>query len=135
MTSMSTEAKSATEYWYVIFTGPKYINLLTPFLTDSFHHVYAMKKTEGEMMWQVINPMRSHIHVTLESIDVYPHPRVYAGDDAIILPVKAIIDTTRFRGTLGVFNCVEVIKGLLGIKEFWIWTPHQLYKYLRGHYG
>lgn len=128
-------SESTTEEWYVVFTDSKYNNVLTPFLTEGFHHVYAMQKTEGGIMWHIINPMRSHIHVDLEPVDKYPHPRVYAGDDAIILPIKAIIDTSRFRGTLGVFNCVEVIKGLLGIREFWIWTPYQLYKHLRGYYG
>jgi hypothetical protein len=125
---------SVTEEWYVIFTNPKYKNVLAPFLQEGFHHVFAMKKTEGGLMWQIINPMRSHIHVDIEAVDTYPHPRLYAGGDAIILPVKAKIDTLRFRGTLGVFNCVEVVKGLLGIKEFWIWTPYQLYKHLRGYY-
>lgn len=127
-------SKEVTEKWWIIFSNAKYDNILTPFVQDGFQHVYAMKKTEGEIMWHIINPMRSHIHVDLEPLDAYPHPRAYAGDDAVILPVTAIIDTSRFRGTLGVFNCVEVVKGLLGIKDFWIWTPWQLFNYLRGHY-
>ena len=126
---MDTTTK-AIEEWWVVFTDSKDENLLTPFLQEGFQHVYAMKKTEGEIMWHVINCMRSHIHVDLEPIDTYPHPRCYAGEDAVIIPVRAIIDTSRIRGTLGIFNCVEVVKGLLGIKEFWVWTPWQLYKYL-----
>ncbi len=123
--------EQVTEHWYVIFTNAKYSNILEPFVHDGFQHCYAMKKSKGEILWHIINPMRSHIQVDFESLEDYPHPRAYAGYNSIILPVTARIDTSRFRGTLGVFNCVEVVKGLLGIKEFWVWTPYQLYKYLR----
>ena len=67
-------------------------------------------------------------------IDDYPHPRLYADDNSVILPVKAVIDSMQSRWTLCVFNCVEVVKALLGIKNFFILTPYQLFKYLRGHH-
>ena len=29
------------------------------------------------------------------------------------------------------FSCVEAVKRILGIHDWWLWTPHQLYRYLR----
>lgn len=94
--------------------------------------MYAMRKSEGGQFWQIINPLISYISVELVTIDEYPHPRCWAESDAVILPVTAKI-ADQARWTFCVFNCVEVIKGLLGIKSFWTLTPWQLYKHLRRH--
>lgn len=128
-----TPSKEVTEDWYIVFSNSNYKNILSPFLQDGFQHVYAMKKTTGEIMWHIIDGTQSHLHLTLEPMADYPHARAYAGDDTVILPVTAIIDVKQMRGTLGIFNCVEVVKAVLGIKEALVWTPYQLYKYLKGY--
>ena len=99
-------------------------------LRPGFRHCYAMKLTEGENFWHIVNPRTSHIDVTQELVYLYPHPRVYAAPDAILLNVTARIDTDRVRGKICLFNCVEVVKGLLGIDSPLTLTPYQLYCYL-----
>ena len=127
------EVEEVTEDWSIVFGNARGETILTPFLQDGFQHCYAMKRTEGGLMWHIVDCARSHLTVSLEPMDKYPHPRAYAGRDSVIIPVTAIIDVKQVRGTLGIFNCVEVVKAVLGIKETWIWTPYQLFKYLKGY--
>lgn len=130
---MDTTKGHVTEDWWLVFTRSKHKHILSPFLKPGFEHVYAMKKTDTGLLWLIVDSMRSHVHVDIAAVQDYPHPRAYAEPGAVVVPVRAKIDTTRIRGTLNVFNCVEVVKGLLGVKEFWVWTPWQLYKHLRGY--
>lgn len=124
------QGQTETVEWFVVFTRSELKTWVMRLLNPDFRHVYAMKKSEGGQFWMVVNPLRSHTHVTLELVDNYPHPRLYSGEDAVIVPIRTKIDKMNNRHTLCVFNCVEVVKSLLGIKSFWTWTPYQLYKKL-----
>ncbi len=77
----------------------------------------------------VVDAKNSVTEVKLLSKVDYPHIRSIE-PDSVILSIKAIINPNNYRYTLCVFNCVEVVKSLLGIKAFWCWTPYQLYKRL-----
>lgn len=77
----------------------------------------------------IAEPMRSHLHLDLVPV---------SDDNFVELTkcnkfVKVIvdIDTKVDRGHLCRFNCVEVVKSLIGMKSFWTFTPYQLYKKLR----
>ena len=123
-------SKEVSENWHVVFINAENDNILTKYLQKGFQHVYAMRETDGGFLWQVIDPTQSHIHLSLVSTNDFPHPRLYAGADAVIIPVTVHISRKSKMARLCVFNCVEVIKGVLGIKDFFIHTPYQLYKYL-----
>lgn len=129
---MTQICKKDTVEWFIIFTKSELKYWLMDKLEPNFQHCYAMKKSDGGQFWMIVNPMRSHTQVLLESVDEYPHPRLYTGEESVIVPIRANIDPMLNRHTLCVFNCVEVLKSLLGIKDFWLWTPYQLYKRLRG---
>lgn len=120
--------------WYVIFTRAKKYNWFMRRLNRDFTHVYAMRRSDGGEFWIIVESMFPYLKCSIEPVDHYPHPRVYAGASAIILPVKAHIGAES-RWTLCIFNCVEVVKALLGIKKFWIFTPYQLYRYLEEYHG
>lgn len=126
------KTQKETVEWFVIFNESQLDHWLLKRLPKKFQHCYAMKKSDGGQFWVVVNPMSSHTSVTMELVDDYPHPRLYAGIDSVIVPIRVTVVTDRYRHTLCVFNCVEVVKSLLGICDFWLWTPHQLYKRLRG---
>lgn len=119
-----------TEDWYVIFTDSNHKSWFMSILQPGFKHVYAMKKTSGGFFWMIVDPCRTHIDIRQEMVSDYPHPRLYAGDEAVILPIRATINGSKRRSHLCHINCVEVVKGLLGIKSFFTWTPWMLYKYL-----
>ena len=115
--------------WFVIFTRSKKKTWFLKWLKKDFSHVYAMTLSPGKQFWIVVNPISAFLDYELLMVDKYPHPRLYAEQGAVILPVKAIIPEQE-RWTLCIFNCVEVVKALLGIRAFWIFTPWQLYKHL-----
>jgi len=117
---------------FIVFTKSKSKHWLFKFLDSEIQHVYVMRKSEGGQFWTIINPLFSHTRIETVLVDDYPHPRSYTCDDAVIVPVKVTIDTNKQRWTFCVFNCVEVVKSLLGIRSFWTWTPYQLFKKLKG---
>jgi hypothetical protein len=92
-------------------------------------HCYVMIKSKGGHFWHIINPAVTHLDIKTEFVEDYLHPRQYAGVNAVIVPVRAYINQ-KPRWGLCFFTCTEVIKGILGIKSFWTFTPWQLYKYL-----
>ena len=122
--------KQVTEKWYVVFKNSTNDNFLTPYLQDGFKHCYVMKETNGGFLWQIVDCTQSHIDVRIVSTDEYAHPRVFAGPDAVILPVLTTINPKNKMARLCVFSCVEVVKGCLGVDNPFILTPYQLYKYL-----
>ena len=99
------------------------------FFDKCISHCYVMIKSEGGEIWQIIEPNTSHLDISIEFVQEYPYPRLYAGPEAVILPVRAFIGT-RPRWGVCIFSCVDVVKSILGIKSFWTMTPYQLYKYL-----
>ena len=123
--------KTAVDY-YIVFTESDLKHWIMKWLHPGIQHVYAIKKSIGGHFWIVINPLNSYTDVNLYSVDEYPHARCIVGDEAVLLPVKSFVDLQKPRYTLCVFNCVEVVKSLLGIRKPWVFTPFQLYKYLVG---
>jgi hypothetical protein len=119
------------EDWWVLFTDSKQPTRVLKWLQPSFQHCYMMKKSPGGTYWIIINPVRSHLALQFATVEDYPHPRAY-DPHAVILPVTVIADGKTERGGLCWFNCVEASKAIMGIKRFWVFTPFQLYKHLRG---
>lgn len=122
-------SKKTTVDWFIIFTQSRCKMWLMKFLKKNFSHVYAAKKSPGGQFWIIVNPLLPFLSCELLLVDQYPHPRLFVENGAVILPVKAYIKNEA-RWAFCVFNCVEVVKALLGIKSFWVFTPWQLYKYL-----
>ena len=119
------------EDWYLVFIDATYDSWFMRTLQPGFKHVYAMKLTEGGNFWQVVDPLRPYLKISQELVSLYPHPRAFAGPDAIILPITAKIDRSGAVGTLSIFTCVDVVKGLIGIRAPLVFTPWQLYKYIK----
>ena len=123
------KADKTIEEWYVVFTKTKLRHWVFNYLQPEFQHCYAVKSSPGGEFWIIVDSKNSYTDVTIKSKMDYPHIRELA-PNCVILSIKAIMDPTDYRYTLCVFNCVEVVKALLGIRSFWCWTPYQLYKRL-----
>lgn len=126
------QTTTETVKYFIIFTRSKLKHWVFRFLDSEIQHVYAMWKSPGGQMWVVLNPASSHTRLELLTVDEYPHPRCYTGENSVIIPVKTTINVLNRRWGPCIFNCVEVVKSLLGVKNFWIFTPYQLLKHLRG---
>jgi len=116
------------EEWYICFKDVPTKHWVQRFLKKGFYHCYAFKLSPGGQFLMVAEPMRSHLHIDLvpandENLNILLDCNKY---------VKVIvkIDTAKDRGHFCRFNCVEVVKSLIGLKSFWTFTPYQLYKEL-----
>ena len=120
------------EDYYIIFANTRHRHWLLKRLENKFQHVFAVKKSAGGHFWIRINPLISHTCIDIVPVSQYPTIGTLLLDpeNSVVIPVTATINDNE-RHTLCIFNCVEVVKSLLGIRAFWIWTPYQLYKYLK----
>ena len=118
---------NTVQNWYVIFRKTTLKHWVFTWLNPEMQHCYAVKESPGGEFWIVVDAKNSVTEVNLLSKIDYPHIRCVA-PDSVILSIRAIIDPDNYRYTFCVFNCVEVVKSLLGIRAFWVWTPYQLYK-------
>ena len=126
------KAASSVEDYYIIFTGSTHNHWLIKRLRKPFQHVFAVKKSPGGRFWIIINPLITHTHIDIIAVSQFPTIGTLLIDpeSSVVIPVTATI-TAKERHTLCIFNCVEVVKSLLGMRAFWIWTPYQLYKRLK----
>ena len=116
-----------TEDWYVVFTKSDTKHWLTPWLNPDFGHVKMVKEDLG--LWVIVDSGVACTRITTKLIDDYPHIRILC-PNAVILPVRTVIDATKFQWHLGINSCVDTAKGILGIRKMFMNTPYQLYKYL-----
>ena len=114
-----------TQDWYVVFKGSNLKHWVMRWLNPDFRHVYMVREDEG--IWLIINRAEAATIVKTELVEDYPHIRQLC-PNTVILPVTVRIKTDVYQWHLGISSCVDVCKGLLGIKDFWVWTPYQLYK-------
>ena len=75
--------------------------------------------------------------VAYTSIDCYPTlGKLNLNEGETIVYVDRLVDIYKMRRFFGPLNCVETVKGLLGISKPFIFTPYQLFKEVqngRGH--
>lgn len=121
------QGKDIIVNWYVIFTKSTLKHWLFKYLDEEIQHCYMVKRDCG--LWVIIDTSNSCISVRTEIIDEYPHIRDLC-PNSVILPVRAKIDCSQYRWHLGIASCVDVCKGFLGINQWRIITPYQLYRWL-----
>lgn len=94
-------------------------------LPDGFGHVHAVIERKG---YKIL------IDSTISNSVVQVYPDGYDYDlqkGETVVKFDRLIDTTQKNYHFGFMSCVEVVKRFLGIKESFIFTPHQLYRALK----
>ena len=117
--------------YYIVFGASKLDHWIMKFLHKSFQHCYAVKLSPGKTFWIIVDPRRGFIDVFLEPVSKYPTIQALIGNESTILQVRSHLREEK-RHRICVFNCVEVVKNLIGLDKPFIFTPRQLYKYLEG---
>ena len=128
-------SKDIEQDWYVVFTKSKLKHWIFRFINPDFQHCYMVREDMG--LWVIIDSSNAHTTVKTELVDDYPHIRVLC-PDSVILPVTVKIKGDSYKWHLGINSCVDVCKGCLGIDRWLIWTPYQLYNYIKNkgvYYG
>jgi len=121
--------KRIIEEWYVCFGGDCQKHWVQRLLKRGFFHCFAFKLSPGGQFYIVISATRSHTVVDLLPVNEDNFNELT--NEYKFVKVIAEIDVLKDRGHLCRFNCVEQVKSLLGISEFWTWTPYQLYERLK----
>jgi hypothetical protein len=118
--------------FYVVFEHSPKRNWLTRYLKDGFTHCYVMHKSSAGLFWIVINPLWSKTLIDYRLVSTFPTARSYAGDHALIIKHTKRIDLRGNCCGLCINSCVDVVKRVIGMDKWYIYTPYQLFKTLRG---
>lgn len=127
---------------YVVFMGAEHRRFWRLFTRRGWRHVfivlpaYRSASLGGEVISQVINPI---LHC-VEADVFFNHPAKLAQEalkEGATAVIKIRIDRTFKRDYVprGLFTCVTVVKAILGIAAWYVWTPEHLARYLLRHGG
>lgn len=116
------------EEWYVCFKDVPRKHWVQRVLKQNFQHCYAFKESPGGQFYIIAEPMRSHLDVDIIPITSDNYTKLT--DCYKFVKVIVEYDLSKDRGGICRYNCVEVVKSLIGVKSFWTVTPYQLYKRL-----
>lgn len=120
-----------SQTWYIVFEDSIKKRWYTRYLQKGFSHCYLMQKSEAGLFWIIVNPVWSHVLIDYRLVKTFPSPRDYTGEYATIIEYSPFIDPYNHACILGINSCVDVIKRIIGLKLFRIFTPYQLFNYLR----
>jgi hypothetical protein len=112
---------------WVVFTDESRIWWLR-WLRPGFRHCFALLN-DGEH-WLALEPLASCLEVT-----VLPPPADFNLPEWLRGQGHRVVEAALRRNVwqtapLAIFNCVEVVKRLLGIRAMHVLTPFQLYRHL-----
>lgn len=112
--------------WWLIFHDPVTPRWWNRWLKPGFRHVSALRR-DGRI-WVHVVPTVAFIDVNVLRTDAHPW-QIFK--DATCVRVVSYRDLSEYRTPMliNAITCVEIMKGLLGIRRFTVWTPYQLYKY------
>ena len=121
--------------WYLIFTEVKRQRWWDRLLKPGFNHVYAMR-WDG-FNWLIVNPRSDFLSVEVSTICDHNLRDLAIGEATATVGVLCEIPKGRLRSRFfaGPVTCVEVVKSLLGIRAWFLFTPWQLYNYARACRG
>lgn len=120
--------------WYVVFCSPNTDSWILNRL--KYAHVYAMRKSPGGKYWTVINPTTCVIDAETIPVEICPSPMDFSDKALVMIRCDVRADAAKpFRLRIGVFSCVSVIMGLLGMRKAFVYTPKQLFNQLQVTYG
>jgi len=120
------------EDWYIVFAKSDVRHWVFRFLDPCFQHCYAVKESPGGQFWIIVNSRSTYTDITIKPKLDFPHIRLLCPDD-VILPIRAKINADSYKWHFGLNTCVDVCKGVIGLNNWRIFTPYQLYRWINGH--
>jgi len=120
------EEAISTKAW-VIFSGQADLPWLK-ILKPGYRHCCVLLNDKKH--WITIDPLSNHMDVKIHDLPLdFNLPLWMKSQGQIVIPAK--IERRDKQAPWMPFSCVEAVKRVLGIHKQGIWTPWQLYKYLR----
>ena len=110
---------------YVAFGGRR-TYFWTHFLKKNYNHCFLV--VGFGFWWTIIDPVLAFTDIfSLQSTDI---KKVFAEKGYTLVKAKIDYDYKKVLH-LRPLTCVESVKRFLGITNPWIFTPYQLYKYIK----
>ena len=124
---LDTAGRWPTEWW-LVYGETDLPHWWNRYLEPGFRQVHALRR-DGRV-WVEVKPMAEFADIEIRRTDetpwqLYPGHRV---QHVVALRATGEIRSPWFMGPL---TCVETMKQLLGIREFWLRTPFQLFNYCK----
>lgn len=124
-------------HWYLVFTVAHREHWWDRFIRPGFNHCYAFQESGDG--WLLVNPRADYLEIAHEAGAVHNgrhcFPVSAGADNDKITVIRVLAEVPkrqlRSRWFVGPVTCVEIVKGLLGIRAFYVFTPWQLYNYVR----
>lgn len=101
-------------------------HLLDPLLKRGFRHVFCCI-SQGDY-WILIDGMAGKPMVKVVAGTQIDLAAFYRNEGYTVVSVN---EGPGVRSPLAVANCVGIVKAVLGLRAPFVWTPYQLYKFLR----
>ncbi len=114
---------------YVVFEKDTNIKWLC-FLKKGFRHCFiVIRQNNG---WLEINPLSNRLLIVFHPDKNTQKAPFFASDSNKFLFIEAkVLDIPPRCAPLFFFTCVEFTKRFLGIRDFFVFTPYQLYKKIK----
>lgn len=125
--------KQGNEYtrkYYVVFSDSDRKKWWTSFLKKGFRHVHVLRESDCGEHWILANAVGGNIF-----LDIFPLiclQDIYR-NSTIVEYWSQMHQEPFFK--IAQLNCVELVKMVLGIRKFRIFTPYQLFKHIGGSHG
>jgi hypothetical protein len=125
--------------WYVVYHDRAPYRWFFRYLKPGFRHVELARPIYygpgvNDVAWLFLLPMFEMLDVQLSTDPTPPWVRC---PKSTVQKVTAMRPLGQVRDwfQVGPSTCVEAAKWALGIRAFWLRTPHQLYKYIHKRNG
>lgn len=137
MTWLTTRATSLLDTagrfpveWWLVYSDTDRAHWWNRWLRPQFRHVCAYRR-DGRV-WLAVLPNAEFVDVHVLRTDAEPWPSDATVQRVVALRVEGIIRSRLFVGPI---TCVEHMKALLGIRDWRVRTPYQLYRYCRRRFS
>ncbi len=117
-----------TQKAWVVFSGQTELPWLK-ILKPGFRHCYVIIN-DGDH-WISIDPLSCHTEIMVHHLTPdFDLPSWLRRRNLKV--VAADITPQQRQAPVSLYSCVESVKRILGVHDFWVMTPHQLYRRLIG---
>ena len=119
-------SQPAAQKAWVVFSGQTDLPWLR-FLKPGFRHCYVLLN-DGEH-WISLDPLSCHTEIMVHHLAPdFDLPAWLRKRNLRV--VRADITPQTVQAPWSVYSCVEAVKRILGLHDFWVMTPYQLYRRL-----
>jgi hypothetical protein len=124
-----TSDKRIVDIWLAFYDRPRDRGFFWRFVKPGFRHVEVWKY--NGIFWLRIDPAMEHLDFTA---DIGPPWVSLAHLKPTVLRVTRAVPALKVREPwfVGPVTCVEIAKACLGMRDFFVRTPYQLYKKAKG---